>query len=194
VLIDLLFSVEGNRLASDHNYFLYSAIVKALPICHDMQGLAINTITGIPDKQGEIRLGHLSKLLIRTPIDYVQQLSLLLGQKLRVGKYYIALKNASICQLKPANKLCSRIVIIKNCINERSVLNGVNKELESLNVNGVPVISDRKTLLLKKPTRTYTIVGYSVILSELSDSDSITIQQHGIGGKRRIGCGVFVQC
>ena len=33
--------------------------------------------------------------------------------------------------------------------------------------------------------------GFSVIISGLSDKDSLIIQQNGIGAKQRMGCGIF---
>ena len=38
----------------------------------------------------------------------------------------------------------------------------------------------------------YTVVGYSVRLSGLSEADSVLIQECGLGGKRKMGAGVFV--
>jgi len=35
-------------------------------------------------------------------------------------------------------------------------------------------------------------VGYAVRVSGLSDEDSLKLQERGLGGKRRMGCGVFV--
>jgi CRISPR-associated endonuclease/helicase Cas3 len=35
------------------------------------------------------------------------------------------------------------------------------------------------------------VVGFSLIASDLSDEDSIKLQQFGLGGKHRMGCGIF---
>jgi hypothetical protein len=34
-------------------------------------------------------------------------------------------------------------------------------------------------------------IGYQVTLKNLSDQDSLTIQNKGIGAKRHFGCGIF---
>ena len=38
----------------------------------------------------------------------------------------------------------------------------------------------------------YTVVGYSVGLSGLGEADSVLTQERGLGGKRKMGAGVFV--
>ncbi|MFM8300877.1 MAG: type I-MYXAN CRISPR-associated protein Cas6/Cmx6 [Microcystis aeruginosa] len=36
------------------------------------------------------------------------------------------------------------------------------------------------------------MVGFALAIFDLSEEDSIKLQIHGLGGKRRMGCGVFV--
>jgi len=36
------------------------------------------------------------------------------------------------------------------------------------------------------------IVGYELIIQGLTAEESITVQEQGLGGKRHMGCGVFV--
>ncbi len=36
-----------------------------------------------------------------------------------------------------------------------------------------------------------TLVGYGVKISALNEEDSISLQEKGIGGKHKMGCGVF---
>ncbi len=38
----------------------------------------------------------------------------------------------------------------------------------------------------------YTIVGFSVRLSGLNEGDSVLVQERGLGGKRKMGAGIFV--
>ena len=39
--------------------------------------------------------------------------------------------------------------------------------------------------------KSVTLTGYGVILDNLSERDSLLIQESGLGGKRRMGCGLF---
>ena len=54
--VDLCFPVIGEILPADHGYGLYSALTHWNESIHDLEGLSIQTITGIPDKQGKIYL------------------------------------------------------------------------------------------------------------------------------------------
>jgi CRISPR-associated protein Cas6 len=37
-----------------------------------------------------------------------------------------------------------------------------------------------------------TVVGYAVEVSGLTAEESIILQENGIGGRRRFGCGIFI--
>lgn len=54
--VDLSFQVLGESLPADHGYGLYSALTHWNEAIHDLEGLSIQTIGGIPDKQGKIYL------------------------------------------------------------------------------------------------------------------------------------------
>jgi len=45
---------------------------------------------------------------------------------------------------------------------------------------------------MRKEEGTFPLIGYGVEVTDLSESDSIKLQQQGIGGKRKMMCGVFV--
>jgi len=36
------------------------------------------------------------------------------------------------------------------------------------------------------------VVGFSVQLTGLTAEESVTVQEHGLGGRRKMGCGFFV--
>ena len=197
--IDLAFPVKGTVLNADHNYYLYSAIAKEFPILHDLPDLAVNTISGKPDREGKILLVPGSKLWMRLPIDNIAHIYQLAGKKLRIGQYTIELGNPSLHPLEPVESLKARIVTIKGHTEPIAFLEAVKRQLSTIEITegdiGIPAnhegIPKRLTLQIKKPERTYSIVGYSVLLSNLSAEDSLKIQQVGLGGKRRLGCGVF---
>ena len=68
------------------------------------------------------------------------------------------------------------------------------KQIEELNIqadinliakkDGTP---KRKTIRVKQ-----TLVGFGIEADKLSQSDSIILQEQGLGGKQKMGCGVFV--
>jgi CRISPR-associated protein Cas6 len=97
--------------------------------------------------------------------------------------------------LRPADRLRARIVTIKNHQEPESFLAAARLQLEALGIVGDAIVPldvegkpDRKTIKIK----TYSVVGFGLEVSGLSEEDSIKLQIFGLGGKRRMGCGVFV--
>ena len=113
-IINLVFPItKGKELAADHNYHLHAALSKQFPIFNQLEGLAINTISGIPDKQGKIALTPSSKLYLRLPVEAIQQIYPLAGQKLQIGEHSIQLGNPELQPLEPITTLKARLVTIK---------------------------------------------------------------------------------
>jgi CRISPR-associated endonuclease/helicase Cas3 len=197
-IINLVFPVRGTILHADHNHRLLASLSEKIPQLHQLEKLAINTISGIPDKQGKITLTSGSRLYLRLPVEAIALVYSLAGQTLNIGGYEIKLGNPELQTLQPANSLKARLVTIKGYTEPASFLEAAYRQLQALEIEaniGIPANEEgepkRLTLKITKPDRNYTIVGFSVIVSDLSEEDSIKLQIQGLGGKRRLGCGVF---
>ncbi len=193
--VELSFGVVGQTLPADHGYGLYSAIAHLAPQIHQQDGLSILTIAGIPDKQGQIFLTERSHLRIRLPYECMPTIYHLAGKRLTIGGHSIQLGIPQIFMLRPAERLRARIVIIKNYQEPESFLQAAKLQLADLGVMGEVILplntegkADRKTIKIK----TYTVVGFGLEVSGLSEEDSIKLQVSGLGGKHRMGCGVFM--
>ena len=193
--VELSFSVIGTSLPADHGYGLYSAIAHLAPQVHEQEGVSILTITGIPDRKGKIFLTERSHLRIRLPYECMPMIYHLAGKQLTIGSHSIRLGIPQIFMLRPAERLRARIVTIKNHQEPESFLAAARLQLGALGIAGeaiVPVDAegkfDRKTIKIK----TYSVVGFGLEVSGLSEEDSIKLQISGLGGKHRMGCGVFV--
>ena len=62
--VEMRWAVMGDRLPADHNYLLYSALVKLRPQLKNVEW-QLGTVVGIPDSRGWIRLGGKSHLMVR---------------------------------------------------------------------------------------------------------------------------------
>lgn len=199
-LVQLVFPVKGTKLHADHNYRLLGSLCRKIPELHNLQGLAINTISGIPDQQGSISLTSSSRFFLRIPVDAISLVYPLVGQTLTVGEYQISLGNPKLETIQGCESLKSRLVTIKGYTEPMSFLQAANRQLESLEIHAnLGILANhqgepkRLTLKINKPIpkRSYTIVGFTVVVSDLTEEDSIKLQVSGLGGKRRLGCGVF---
>ena len=199
-IVNLWFPVRGEYLYADQNHRLLASLSKQCPAIHEINNLSINTIAGIPDKQGKIALTRSSKLLIRLPVEAIAQVYSLAGQTLVIGSYAIKLGNLELQTLQPVDKLQARLVTIKGYTEPQSFLEAAQRQLEALEIDGrigIPANDQgepkRLTLKINKAEqkRSYTIIGFGVVVDNLSSEDSIKLQAYGLGGKRRMGCGVF---
>lgn len=197
-IINLSFPVKGTQLPADHNYKLYGVLCKEIPSLHTFENFSVNTIAGIPDKQGKIQILKGARLLLRLPVEAIAQIYPLAGKTLTIGGYSIQLGNPELQTLQPTDVLSARLVTIKGYTEPDTFLEAAQRQLDALEIQanlGIPANDKgepkRLTLRINKPERSYTIVGFSLVVSDLSPDDSIKLQIHGLGGKRRIGCGVF---
>jgi CRISPR-associated protein Cas6 len=213
--VELSFGVIGETLPADHGYGLYSAISKQYPKFHDLEDLALNTICGEPNRQGEIVLTENSRLSLRCPSSSLMAILPLAGMHIGLGKHTLRLGNPEIYQLRAYSELKARLVTIKHpsgkfdSITPNWFLDACDRQLQALGIQasvGIPLNEAdepaRKTMQIKTKGKLdqkqkaqrdkYQIVGYGVIVADLLPEDSILLQVKGIGGKRKMGCGYFV--
>lgn len=200
--IELRFPVRGSRVwYADQNHRLFGAVAQQQPKLHELEGLAINTISGIPDKRGKIELTEHSRLSLRCPSESLLSVLTLAGAKITIDGQSLQLGNPEVQMLRPVSDLKARLVTIKHPsgrfenVTPEWFLAACDRQLQALGIKadvGIPANEDeepaRKTMRIKGKT----LVGYSVIVANLLPEHSILLQAKGIGGKRRMGCGYFV--
>jgi CRISPR-associated protein Cas6 len=180
----------GDRLPADHNYRLYSALVEALPGLKDCEW-HLKTINGIPDHQGWIKLGRQSRLGIRCDLGLLEVFSALDQRLLRVGQSFIELGALQGQTIQPTNTLRSRLVTIKQAgvgtFDDTMFAVALGKQLGEAGIKHLPIIRKRRTLRIKD----CTVIGFEVTFPRVSQAESLILQRHGLGGRHRMGCGVF---
>lgn len=195
--VELKFPVRGTQLPADHNYGLYAAFIHQIPELRQQYDISILTVPGFGDKNGKILLTADSCLRIRVPVSKIPLVYALAGKQVTIGRHpiHIGIPQASV--LHPAANLRARIVTIKGYTQPDSFLDAARRQLSDLGISGeISIPTDRsgnpsrKTIKIKS----YTIVGFTTEISGLSDADSIRLQQVGLGGKRHMGCGIFLPC
>lgn len=195
--VELCFPVRGKYLPADHGYALFAACVRLNPEIHQQKTLGILTIPGFPDKQGKIILTERSCLRLRTSIPQIPLMYKLAGKSICLGVHQIQIGIPEIFTLKPANKLKSRIVVIKGYSEPQAFLLAAQRQLDDLEISGqISIPTDRQKQFCRKTIKVkpHTVVGFTTEVSGLSDEDSLKLQQWGIGGKRHMGCGYFLPC
>jgi CRISPR-associated protein Cas6 len=197
-IIELKYPILGTMIPSDHGYRLYGAICKILPEVHEMKEIAICGISGIPDHNRTIHLQSASKLRFRIPSETLPILLKLSGKKLNIGDSKISLGIPKVSLLRPHKSLYSRLVLINTPseFTQESFTKAVKRQLLALGIEQDPVLFYskpgypylRKTIRVKDKE----LVGYPIIVPNLNPDESILLQEKGLGGKRKMGCGTFL--
>jgi len=193
--VDLSFSIMGKTLPIDHGYGLYAALTYLKPLLHSLDNISIQTIPGIPDEDGSLLLNEHSRLRIRISADNIPLVYPFAGKSITIGKHRIRLGIPDIYLLKAVENLRSRIVVIKGYEEPEAFLEAVQRQLEKLGIQGIasiPTKADGKPERRSIKIKRFTVVGFGLEVTNLNDEDSVTLQKYGIGGKHKMGCGVFI--
>lgn len=198
-MIDLSFILTGTAdIPADHGYHLYAAVSRRLPAMHEPNGIGIHPIRGRLVGDRRMQLCDFSRLTIRVAPERIPDVLPLAGKQLSIACQRIRVGVPQVHALVAAAALRSRLVTIKvsgdrnenRPPDESSFLAAVRRQLDALNVSPDAQVSlgKRRTLRVKDKE----VVGYEVLLSTLSGDESFELQSSGLGGRRHMGCGVFV--
>ncbi len=189
--IDLSFQVTSQSpLFSDHGYQLFGAISRLLPRAHEPNGIAVLPISGQQIGDRKIQLGKSSRLVIRVVASDIAIWLPLAGKTLEVAGAKLQIGVPEIRSLIPATAVRSRLVTTKNCQDQTRFELELRKQMTALGVGEQAVVSIGKRRTIR--IRDKEVVGYEVIVEGLTAEESLAIQTVGLGGRRHMGCGVFV--
>ncbi|AQS60190.1 type I-MYXAN CRISPR-associated protein Cas6/Cmx6 [Desulforamulus ferrireducens] len=206
--VDLAFSLIGTEIPADHGYLLFSALSKILPFIHTNKQVAIHPISG---KRTENRLMYLNQnsyLTFRVPEKMVSELLQLTGSLISIGDYEVRVGVPHVRKLKPAVSLYSPLVVIKGFMEPESFFGAVHRQLHDMNVRGKPMLvwqdkplqdvggrtGDLHSHFVRRTLRVKDkeIVGFALRIDNLTAEESLRVQENGIGGRNRFGCGIFL--
>ncbi len=170
--------------------------------------VAIHPVQGKLTGGRRITLTSRSRLTVRVPGEFIDRLLPLVGKTLVVAGARLKVGPPVILPLRPSATLTSRLVLIKGFADPVGFLEAVGRQAQALDVAAAPTILRRRAAasvegrtarqspdgdLLRRTIRIHDkeIVGYAVGFQGLTAEESIRLQEHGIGGRRKLGCGVF---
>ncbi len=203
--VDLSFPILGGRVPRDHGYALYGALCRAVQGLHGASWLGVHPLGGTQVDEATLQLGRRSQLRLRLPADRIGQVLPLAGARLDVSGSSLTVGAPTVHALTPVASLDARMVAIKltRAPRRRSEELGrealdvagfaeryaaeIKRQLEALGIGGPFELRGRRSVTVGGRR----VVGYSVRVIGLGADESIALQEKGIGGKRRMGCGVF---
>jgi len=186
--VDLAFRVVGKTIPVDHGYALYSAVSRILPEIHASKETGIHPIRGSYSGDGALFLGPFSRLTLRLPDDEIRAYLKLAGKRLTLDGHVLTVGVPEVRILRTVTGLRARLVTIKGFQEPELFLQAVRRQLEALRITGDVLLGERRTFRVKEKQ----IVGYEMAVTELTAEESLNLQEAGLGGRRRMGCGLFV--
>jgi CRISPR-associated protein Cas6 len=198
--LDLTFKLKGAPIPLDNGYTIYSALSRICPPLHELDLVGIHPIAGIPTRNNFLELTPRSTLKIRLhhlqiPLIYPY----LTAQTFNIGHNAYQLNIPDYHPLVASDSLYARLVIITGFQDPPSFLDAVQRQLETLHIQGrVELLTrrdgtpQRRQLTINKQGKSFKVRGFGVKISELNQEESLRLQVRGIGGKRKMMCGVFV--
>ena len=193
-IVDVSFKVNCKKIAADHAYDLFEAILEKIPSIRDIDNLAIHSIHGAESGAGwerpetEIHLSKRTRFAIRTPVEQSEKFFALDGKVLNVGEYEMTLSKPNIKKLISTDTLFCRAVVISNNKDEEEFLKSY-RFLADLDISYLHVFTYSEHII-KTPTE--NLVGKTLLITDLEKKDSIKIQELGIGIGKLYGCGIFL--
>ena len=141
-----------------------------------------------------------ARLGLRLPSDLLPRSLKLAGKNLDLDGCKLRVGVSETRALVPAATLHCRIATTKNGDDSARFDAEIARQAAALGIRGkvFRVPKDSKGSDGRDPTRrifrvkSKQIVGYSVLATELTAEESILLQERGLGGRRRMGCGIFV--
>jgi CRISPR-associated endonuclease/helicase Cas3 len=198
--VDLTFKLRGAPIPLDNGYVIYSALSRICPILHELKSIGIHPIAGIPTRNNLLELTAQSRLKIRI---HHQQIPLiypyLAGQAFHIGQDFYQLDIPDYKPLISSESVYSRLVVIKGFQDSVNFIEAVQRQLDNIGIQGKIELLTRqdgtpqkRQLTINKEGKQFKVRGFGVKISELNPEDSLILQEQGIGGKRKMMCGIFV--
>jgi len=207
-IVDVRFGLQGSEIPADHGYHLFSAVSQLVPELHSDEEVGLHPISGRPCGNRCITLSKGSSLTIRLPADRIKQILLLAGKVMKIGEHAVRMGTPQTVALMPAARLYSRLVVIKGFLEPEPFLEAAQRQLGELDIKGKPSLVYQPNVAAAnadKPTgsrsrflrrtikiRDKEVVGFALRVEELTAEESIRLQDKGLGGRRRFGCGIFI--
>jgi CRISPR-associated protein Cas6 len=197
-IVDVNFKIKCAQLPLDHAHQLSEAIIKQLPWIENSEYAGIHLIHGAESGNGWIRPTDPDELIfpsrrtlftIRTPQEHVEDVRALNGTSVNVCDSSIEFSKPTIRKLSKLTTIFARYVLADQIDDETSFLNEMIALLAEKNIKPSKMMSGRATIM-RFPGK--TLGARSLMIDGLDVTESVLLQQQGLGSGRKFGCGLFL--
>ncbi len=186
-VLDVAFPLRGASLPRDHGYALYAALSHVLPWLHEAVDIGVHPVHGAVEN-GCIKLDPRAVLQFRVPPGRIGDLAALIGTSLLVDGHAIHLGPFQVFPVRSRPTLRARFVTIKGFLEPEPFLEALSRQANAAGIDGTWTVGRRLIMTIQAKK----VVGFEVLVEGLSADASLALQACGIGGRRKMGAGIFV--
>jgi CRISPR-associated protein Cas6 len=185
-VVDVAFALKGGTIPADHGWPLFRLLVERLAWLEADESAGVHPIRGSRSGSDELYVGGRGRLMLRLPRERAHESFALSGARLGLGEG-IEVGAAQLRTLFAHGTLYSPFVAAGTG-DEAAFQLAVNAELQQSGIRCKVVLGRMR----RAAGAGAEMVGFSVMLHELSPEQSLAMQQTGLGAGRKLGCGIFV--
>ncbi len=189
VRVDVGYPLAGPPVPMDHGYVLFGAVASIVGDLHGAKWLAIHPLRGTPLPGG--RLGLVQRkpaLILRVAPAEIPRVLPLAGRTLTLAGLELHVGGSMVQAIQPYPSLTAHMVVIKGFTEPGPFAEALDRQLTGMNVKCEVEIGRRRVVSVAGDR----VIGFGVHLRGLDDVSSVRVQHRGLGGRQRMGCGVFV--
>ncbi|MEK7436353.1 MAG: type I-MYXAN CRISPR-associated protein Cas6/Cmx6 [Pseudomonadota bacterium] len=185
-MVDVAFSLRGGRIPADHGWRLFRLLAERLEWLESEPDAGVHPIRGSRAVAGEIYLGSRARLMLRLPRSRAEQSFALSGAHFDLGNL-VEVGDAHLRPLFAHGTLYSQFATTGTS-DEAQFQSEVSAELQDAGIRCKIICGKMR----RAQTQDAEIVGFGLMLHELSTEHSLRMQATGLGEGRKLGCGIFV--
>ncbi len=185
-MVDVAFEVHCERLSCDYGFALFRALANELDWLEEDVNAGVHPLHGTASTDGSLCLGKRARLVLRLSTERAEQALGLAGARLALGSG-MDIGPGRLRELVPFATVYSHFVSTGTA----DELEFLGQAAALLKAAGLP-----DTMIAGKAHAACTpegdVCGFSLLLHGLTPAQSLTVQEHGLGAGRKLGCGIFI--
>ncbi len=199
-ILDLSFAIRCKQLPLDHAWALSQAVHAALPWFQDEDVAGVHTIHVAESGNGWLRPedtenqmllpSRRTRMSLRIPKHRLVDTQILTGKTLDVDGYPLILGDAKEKTLVNSSVVFARYVLSDAHEEEPVFLQRMAKEIHEIADFKVKKMMCGKSNTINTPQG--PLHTRHLMVADLDNDPSIRLQQYGLGGGRKLGCGLFM--
>jgi CRISPR-associated protein Cas6 len=197
-VVDIVYQINCRALPVDHAWALSQAVRTVLPWLEEEPTAGVHPIHVADSGNGWMRpenaddllcLSRRTKLVLRVPRARIDAAQTLVGKQLDVAGHALHVDKATLRPLSSITTIFSRYVVSAEGLDETAFLQAALQEMAALGVRPKKMLCGIEKVIA---TPSQSVHTRSLMLAELNQQESVTLQQHGLGPLRHLGCGLFI--